>query len=128
VRVLRSAAVYFALVFGAGFVLGMIRVPLLVPRLGERVAELLEAPFMAVAIMLAAHWIGRRFAGSDRELLAVGLVAAGLVLAADLLVGVALRGMSPFEVLLERDVVAGSVYYLLVGLFALLPWWMRRRS
>jgi hypothetical protein len=37
-------------VFGTGFVLGPIRVLWAVPRLGERVAELMEAPLMLVAI------------------------------------------------------------------------------
>ena len=37
-----AAARYFLFVFGAGFILGMVRVPLLVPHLGARVAELIE--------------------------------------------------------------------------------------
>ena len=46
---------------GTGFVLGMIRVPLLVPRLGERLSELMEMPFMFVAIVLSARFIMGRF-------------------------------------------------------------------
>lgn len=59
---LRAGAAYFGWVFGVGFVLGSLRVPLLVPRLGERWAELLEMPLMALAIVLAARWVVRRFA------------------------------------------------------------------
>jgi hypothetical protein len=40
-RVARAGGTYFAMVFGAGFVLGLIRVPFLAPRLGVRIAELL---------------------------------------------------------------------------------------
>lgn len=40
-RILKAGALYFALVFGTGLVLGMIRVPFLVPRLGVRIAELI---------------------------------------------------------------------------------------
>jgi hypothetical protein len=37
-RILKAATVYFALVFGAGFVLGPIRVLFIVPRFGVRMA------------------------------------------------------------------------------------------
>jgi hypothetical protein len=42
-----------ALVLGTGFVLGVVRVPFLVPRIGERWAELAEMPSMAGAILLS---------------------------------------------------------------------------
>jgi hypothetical protein len=42
-KILKAAVAYFAIVFGAGFVLGPIRILLVVPLVGERVAELLEA-------------------------------------------------------------------------------------
>ena len=61
-RVLKSAATYFALVFGAGFVFGAVRVTWLVPRLGERAAELAEMPLMFVVIVFAARFVVRRFA------------------------------------------------------------------
>ena len=57
----KAAVAYFALVLGAGFVLGTIRVPFLVPRLGERYAELLEMPIMFVVIVLAARYVVRRY-------------------------------------------------------------------
>jgi len=40
VEVLKSSAVYFAIVFGAGFVFGTVTVTWLVPTVGVRVAEL----------------------------------------------------------------------------------------
>ena len=43
-QIVKAAVLYFALVFGAGFVLGPIRILWVAPRLGARVAELLEAP------------------------------------------------------------------------------------
>jgi hypothetical protein len=43
-QILKAGVLYFAVIFGAGFVLGLIRILWLVPRLGTRVAELLEAP------------------------------------------------------------------------------------
>lgn len=122
----RSTLAYFGVVFATGLLLGMIRVPLLVPRLGERNAELLEAPFMFVAILLAARWIGNRFQGDRRDLLKVGCGAAAFVLLADLAVGMLLRGMSAIGVFVDRDPVAGMAYYLLVAIFALAPRWFAR--
>jgi hypothetical protein len=60
-RIIWAGLTYFALVFGVGFILGPIRILLIVPRLGERVAELLEAPVMLLVIIFAALWVVRRF-------------------------------------------------------------------
>jgi hypothetical protein len=125
----KLAVLYFLIVFGAGFVLGTIRVLVVVPQLGERTAELLEMPVMLIVIVAAARWINRR----DPEvhgrsaLIQIGLMALGLVLAADLVVGVAIRGMSPVEALLPRDPVSGTAYYLSLLLFAAMPWLLARR-
>ena len=121
---IRTGLVYFALVFGAGFLLGPIRVLVLEPRVGVRVAELVEAPLMLAAIALAARWVVRRRAAglATPGWLGVGCIAAALVLAADLAVGVGLRGMTVAEVFLGRDPVSGPVYYVLVAIAALAPW------
>lgn len=127
---LKAGAAYFALVFGAGFVLGTIRTLWLVPRLGIRTAELLEAPFMLVAIWLAGGWIGRRFRleGAAAQV-AVGVVALALLLAAEITMGMAVMGLSLPEVFTKHDPVSGSVYYALLVVFAAMPWlfWKRRK-
>lgn len=127
--VLRTAAGYFGLVFGVGFLFGMIRVPLLVPAFGERAAELIEAPLMLAVIVLAAHFVVRHFGAAMGlgSLLAAGTFAAGLVLAADVAVGVGLREMTLAQVFTDRDPVSGSVYYLLIALFAAMPAIVSRR-
>ncbi|WP_225314297.1 hypothetical protein [Marinobacter halotolerans] len=129
VRLVKVAAIYFAVVFGVGFLLGPIRVLWLEPRLGVRAAELIEAPFMLVAIILAGRWVGRRLCPSHGPSfrLSVGLLAAGLVLAADVGVGVGLRDMSVTEVFTQRDPVSGPVYYALVALTAVSPWLFGRQ-
>lgn len=127
---LTPALIYFLAVFGAGFVLGTIRVLVLLPLLGERTAELLELPLMLAVIVVAARWIARRYLQSAqlRERLAVGLTAMGYMLAAEFLVGVTLRGMSPMEVWFNRDPVSGTAYYLSLLLFAVMPCLLARRQ
>jgi len=62
VRILKAGAIYFALVFAAGFALGTVRVLLIVPRIGAMVVELAETPIMFVANVFAARWLTRRLA------------------------------------------------------------------
>jgi hypothetical protein len=44
--VVKAGALYFAVVFAAGFALGAIRTRWVAPRAGTRMAELMEAPIM----------------------------------------------------------------------------------
>lgn len=122
-QILQAAALYFLVVFGAGFVLGIGRVFMVVPLLGERTAELLEMPLMLLVIVAASRWIVcHRFVnGGWSSALAVGLIAVGMVLVADLAVGMWLRGMSATEVFLDRDPVSGAVYYAALLFFAVMP-------
>ena len=122
---MRAAATYFAIVFGTGFVLGPIRLLWLVPRVGVRAAELLEIPLMMVAIVLAARFTVRRFPEVPR--LRAGVIALGMLLAAETGLGVALSGRSISQVLLDRDPISGSAYYAALAAFAIMPWWVSRK-
>ena len=124
---LRPGAIYFSLVFAVGFVLGTIRVLVVVPLLGERAAELLEAPLMLLASFLAARWVVRRFRlpPGARCRLPVGLVALTFLLVAELLVVFLIRGLTLEEYMASRDPVAGAVYLVSLAVFALMPWLVR---
>lgn len=119
----KAGIVYFALVFGTGFLLGMIRVPFLVPRLGEQVAELIEMPFMFVAIFVSARFIIRRFSlyANKFASLGAGLLALALLVASELLLTVALQDRTLGEYVASRDPVSGSVYLAMLGVFAVMP-------
>jgi hypothetical protein len=116
-------AVYFALVFGVGFLLGVVRVLLLEPRLGERWAELAEMPLMLIGIVLSARFIVRRFPALHRgSYLFSGGVALLLLVATEFSVVLGIRGLSISQYFAERDPVAGSVYILMLIIFAAMPW------
>lgn len=121
-RIAGAGAAYFALVFGAGFVLGSIRVPFLVPRLGARVAELLEMPVMVAVIFFSARYVVRRFAlGRSLVRLAVGGLALAIVVAAELSLAVVVQGQSLPDYFASRDPVSGGTFLAVLGLFALMP-------
>ena len=122
-RTARAALAYFALVFGAGFILGSIRVSFLVPRLGERIAELIEMPFMLVVIVFAARFIVKRFSLPTAAplRLSVGIVALALLLIAEILLNVALQRQTLDAYIASRDPVSGSVCLVMLMLFAVMP-------
>ena len=122
-RIIQAGLAYFVLVFGAGFMLGVIRVPFLVPRLGERIAELIEMPFMFVIVLFSARFIVRRFAlpATTSARLSVGLLALGLALVAEILLAVVIQKQSFGEYIASRDPVSGTVFLLMLVLFALMP-------
>jgi len=121
-------AVYFALVFGVGFLLGIVRVLVLVPSLGERWAELAEMPLMLIAIIFAARFVVRRFPATQRaSSLVSGGIALVLLIVVEFSVVLALRGMSISQYFAERDPVAGSVYVGMLVVFAVMPWLMGGR-
>ena len=122
--ILKAGALYFAVVFGAGFVLGTIRTIWIVPSFGTRRAELMEAPIMFAITVLASGWVVRRFAtrASFPGRLAVGLFALGLLLLSEFTVVLWIRGLTIAEYLAGRDPVAGTVYVVLLAAFALMPW------
>ena len=123
-RVVAAGVVYFLAVFGAGFVLGPIRVLWLVPRVGVRTAELLEMPIMLLVIVLAARWIARRFAvpSATATRFGMGLVALALLLTAEFMLVLWLQGMTVREYLAARDPVSGAVYLAMLSVFAAMPW------
>ncbi len=122
-RIIKAGLAYFAIVFGAGFMLGALRVPFLVPRVGERIAELIEMPFMFVVVVLSARFIVRRFAlpATTFTRLSVGFLALGLLLVAEILLAVAIQKQSLGDYIASRDPVSGSVFLLMLVLFALMP-------
>ena len=129
-KIFKASVLYFLSVFGAGFLLGCIRVPLLVPRLGVRTAELLEMPIMFIVIFYSAHWIVRRFQlmPTFSVRFGVGGIALGLLLLVEFSLVLWLQGISVAQYLAGRDPVSGSVYVAMLVLFAAMPLLVRSNS
>lgn len=128
-QTLKAGVLYFLLVFGAGFVLGIVRTLWEVPLVGTRMAELMEAPIMLVITVLAARWLVLHLAvptlSSAR--LGMGAIAFGLLLIAEFGLVLWLRGISIETYLATRDPVSGTVYYVMLALFAIMPLLVARR-
>lgn len=127
-KILRPAAIYFALVFGAGFLLGAIRVTFVVPRIGARAAELAETPLMLLVCAAAAAWVLRRhpeIRGVGPSL-ATGMLAVAFVLVAEFGVGVWIMHLPPDQVFVKTDPLLAVAFYGALGVTALLPYLLRR--
>lgn len=91
-RALRLGLVYFAAVFALGFVLGTVRIFLLIPRLGELGAVAVELP-----VILTGAWLicGRLLRGprlTASEAAAMGATAFALLMLAETGLSVLLFG------------------------------------
>jgi pimeloyl-ACP methyl ester carboxylesterase len=127
VTVLKAGLLYFAFVFGAGFALGTVRVLWVAPAIGARPAELIEMPVMLALMIVSAAWIVRRTslpAGAASRA-GMGLLALGLVLAADFTLVLQVRGLSLDRYFMELDPLTGTLYYAMLGLLAVLPLFVR---
>lgn len=129
-KIFKAGVLYFTIVFATGFVLGTIRTLLIVPHLGARRAELMEAPIMIAILFLAARWIVRRMAVPHvvSQRLIMGTIGLLLLLAAEFGFILWLRGISVQQYLATRDPVGATVYYLSLLLFALAPAIVERKD
>ena len=121
--ILKTGVLYFALVFGAGFVLGTVRTLWIVPRVGTRAAELMETPIMLVVTVVGARWTVVHLAVPlvPSARLEMGGIALVRLLVAGFGLVLWLRGLSISGYLATRDPVSGTVYYAMLAVFAIMP-------
>lgn len=125
----RAGAIYFALAFSAGAILGPIRELVLVPRLGAFGAVSVEAPLMLAVVWAAAHAVVARLGRAAlHDRLAVGAMGLALLLAAELLGSMWLRRMSPGDWLGHFARPEGALSLALFLIFAAMPLAVRRRD
>ena len=128
--VISAAALYFAIVFAAGFGLGTLRVFVIAPALGEGAAVALELPVMLALSWLACRQVLLRIpvAPSPAPRLAMGGLAFALLMAAELVLSVAAFGRTVAD-----HIAAYQTAPALLGLagqiaFALFPLTQARRT
>jgi hypothetical protein len=127
--ILKAGVLYFGLVFGVGFVLGAIRTLWVVPPVGTRMAEIMETSIMLVVTIVTARVVGsaprcavhalRSTGDGLRRASPHGRWEFGFVLW--------IRGMSIGDYLGTRDPVSGTVYYVMLVVFAAMPLLVARR-
>ena len=116
--VLKAGATYFAIVYMVGFLLGAMRVFLLVPRVGETVAVLLEAPVILGASWIASRWSVSRFAVQTAAAprFAMGGIAFGLLIVAEAGVSILIVGTDLLDVYRSVPGIIGLAAQVLFGL------------
>lgn len=129
-QILKSGVSYFAFVFVVGFLLGIIRTVWVVPWVGVRTAELAEAPVMVAVSVFAARSVSRGigFPADWPKRLTSGLVALGLMLVAEFGFVLWVRGLTIREYIESRDPISGAVYFVALGVFGLIPLFVRWRA
>jgi hypothetical protein len=85
---------------------------------------------MILASVVVAWWLVRRFRLGVGGAAMGGMLALGLLVGAEVMVVVGVRGSTVSAYLADRDPVAGAAYVIALGVFGLAPaaaaWWSRR--
>ena len=109
-QALKAGVLYFAIVFGAGFVLGPIRILVARPPFRHKNGRRMEMPIMLLVITFSPRWIVRRLAIPVAALSRIGMgaIAIVLLLLAEFTLVLSLRGLMITEYFATRDPVAGT--------------------
>ena len=94
-----------------------------VPRFGRLTGVLVEAVIMLIAMAVSARWVIRRFhvKATFGSTISMGLVALGILVPAELVGVVWVRGFSLTEYLASFATAPGLVSLLMFLLFAAMP-------
>jgi hypothetical protein len=129
-RGISAGLAYALIVFLSGFAFGAVRVLLVVPRLGETGAVLLEAPFMLFISWKVSLWCIARFTvdrhPATRALM--GGIAFAVLMIAEFGVGAVVFGRSVQEQIIGYGSVPGIIGLAAQVCFATLPTLQIRRA
>jgi len=126
---LKAGLAYFLVVFAFAFAMGVLRVLVLIPRLGEVAAVLLEVPLVVAASWWAcrratAHW---QVSAASADRLTMGALAFGLLMALEWVLSVTAFGRTSAQFLQAMATPAGAIGLAAQVAFGLMPLLVRRR-
>jgi len=129
---LRAGIAYFAVVFAAGFVLGVLRILVVIPKLGELTAVLIELPVILALSWWVSRWLTARFGvgGTMGPRLVMGAVAFGVLMVAEAGMAVLLFGRSlsqHFAGYREMTALIGLLGQIVFGLIPVMQLWVSRK-
>ncbi|MBW4458945.1 MAG: hypothetical protein KME47_01690 [Nodosilinea sp. WJT8-NPBG4] len=121
---IRVGFLYFVAVFAIGFLLGTLRVLVLIPKLGELVSTFIELPILLSAAWLISDFLTTQFNVPSQwwVRLNMGIVAFGVLMAAELGLSVWLFGstvqghFAAYQSLPKTIGLAGQAVFALIPL------------
>jgi hypothetical protein len=118
-----SGAIYFSIVFAAGFVLGTLRVLVVIPRLGETPAVLIELPIMLAVSWVVCGWVLKTCPVPTHfpPRLLMGGFAFALLMAAELALSVFAFGRTASEHFATYQAVNAQLGLAMQIIFAAFP-------
>ena len=92
--VVLTGLVYFLVIFGFAFAMGVGRTLVIAPRLGETAAVLLEMPILVIASSFVARRLTSERFFTSRQLLLIGAIAFTLTMVSESILADLIRGQS----------------------------------
>ena len=129
-RALKAGIAYFVVVFAFAFAMGTLRVLVLVPRLGELTAVLIEVPLVvAVSWWVCTRAVARWQVGNaKRDRLLMGAYAFGLLIAVEWTLSVTAFGRTSAQFVQSMFTPAGVIGLAGQVVFGLMPLLLRTRQ
>lgn len=122
---IQAGLIYFAMVFSLAFVLGVLRVTLIAPKLGAVVAVALELPLVLAASWRASAYATRRghiAPAQGKARLQMGVLAFGVLMGVELAMAVVIFKQSAHEFLAAMLTPHGLLGLAGQMAFGLIPW------
>ena len=122
-KILKPGFLYFLGIFALGFVLGTVRISVLVPRIGALYGVLLEIPIMLSVSWFFSRWLILRYSVQSgvKPLLAFGFWAFFLLISTETVFALTVFGQTPAEYLAGLQTLPGALGLGAQIVFGIIP-------